>query len=127
MNKINDDKIMAGLLTCSSQVNAAKAARVSVQTVRRRLADPVFGWEYRRRQMATLDDATAWFSALTPRAVEVFVELLTDDDPNVRLKAANGVMTWALRTREQHATDTRLAELEAKEAYRGAGGRHHGS
>ncbi len=53
-----------------------------------------------------------------PRAVDVLVEALEDDNAMVRLRAASDVLSWSIRTRRVADLEARMLEVERRQGIR---------
>jgi hypothetical protein len=117
-----DSALLTALLAGATPSEAAKQARVSEHTARRRLAHPEF--------RARLDAAGDELMAATARglteacddAVAGLRELVRDGTPAVRLGAARTILELAAKWRTEHDLEQRVGALERSEAERHEGG-----
>jgi hypothetical protein len=85
----------------------------------------VHGWleDHRYRSLIgelrhrLLDEAVGALTEATNEAVSTLKELLDDKQPNVRLRAALGILDAVVRLREHVELEQRIATLEAKNGY----------
>lgn len=110
-----DDLIIAALAAGKTVADAAQAAGVCPRTVRRRRSDPAFAARVRRARGELLGEATGKLVGGLAAAVLVLQQLLVDDDPAIRLKAADKLLTHAMRASELVDLEARVAELERGE------------
>jgi hypothetical protein len=99
----------------STQLDAANDADVTTRTVRRRLSDPAFVAQVRRRRGELFDEATGQASVLLPEALEVLRALFLDEfaSPETRLRAAKAAIDAAHTLRGEDLA-LRLDEIEAR-------------
>jgi len=117
MKKRRDEiELVIALATGSSIREAARLAGFSERTARRRNADS----DFQNRVSAARDEL--WGAAIgkladtAAEAVATLRELLSCDDPKVRLGAARAVLAVAPHLREAVEHEKRLTELEARNA-----------
>ena len=112
---MNDETILAALLSAGSVRAAAKIAGVAEATVRNRMADPVFRGRFDQLRGDLLQAATAGLMARLERATATMTEIM-DDDTNpgsVRLAAADALFRHCLRYVTAADFERRIAALEA--------------
>lgn len=109
-----DEVLIAALASGMSHLQAAAIAGVSAKTVRRRHGDPAFVVEVARRRAIRVDEVTGRLSEMCVRALEAVDGCLDSATPSVRLKAAEMVLTWFRRLRDEVDVDARLASLEGR-------------
>lgn len=108
---------IAALLEGNTQGGAATAAGVGRQTVSRWLNEPDFTAALREGSDAAIRAASARLAATTEHAVNnILATMTTPTTPGaaVRLRAADALLTQALKIREHADVLERLAALEAK-------------
>ncbi len=88
VSKARDRRLIEALLTESSNEKAFKAAGVSHTVGYRRLSDPEFRWELRTVVDEFVASGVARLRASQSRAVETLLDLLGDESPQIRLRAA---------------------------------------
>lgn len=93
------EQALAALLVEPSLAKAANASGVSLATLKRWLRSaPAFQEAFAERRKAILDFASARLEAATEAALEKLIELLDDDDPAIRLRAANSILDRVEKT-----------------------------
>jgi hypothetical protein len=101
-----NDRLAAALAACLSVRAAAAAAGLSERNAHRRSADP----EFRRRvdaiRGAMVDSAAGRLADGMTQAADVLRALLTNQTPNVRLRAAVANVQLAIRVRPGWPTTT---------------------
>ncbi len=115
MSKIDDEKILAALLTAGSVRKAAQIADISESTIRNRLKDDSFRAEYDRQRGDLLQEATAAMTARLQAATETMTEIMEDEQnaASVRLAACDGLLRHCLRYYSTAELERRLCALEA--------------
>ena len=109
----SDEVILTALVAGHTQVEAASAAGVSERTVRRRLEDPHFLTHFRRTSDDVVRRVTAQLSELGQASVATLAELLdSDSSPQIRLRAAQTVLSLARDYRLHEELRQRLDHLE---------------
>ena len=95
---------------------AAEAAGVAERTIYRWFEVPVFRAALARAEGDAIDQATRNLLKLSQAAINVFYEVMKDEDisPGVRLRAADRVMDHLVRLRELRDVEVRLVALESK-------------
>ena len=112
---IDDEKILAALLTAGSVRKAAQITDISESTVRNRMADPEFRGKYDKLRGDLLQEATAGLTAKLESATGTMTEIMEDgqNPASVRVSAADAVLRHALRYVEAADILRRLDALEA--------------
>ena len=111
--KTVDDLLLTALACGATAEQAARAANVSLRTVRRRLNDPAFAAKLQEMRSDLLQRASGMLTAASLEAVKTLVSLQgTTMPPPVRLGAARAVLELGLRVRELAEVEGRLALLE---------------
>lgn len=103
------------MLSGANQSGAASAAGVTERTLHRWLTDnPAFGDELQRRSKLALHGAALRLAGALDQAVSVMSEIMhaPGPDANVRLRAANYMVTHAIRLLELSDFERRLSALE---------------
>nr|WSY53798.1 hypothetical protein OG999_29265 [Streptomyces sp. NBC_00886] len=86
---------------------------VSGRTIRRWAEAPEFRAEVEATRRALLDEAVKALSAAARDAVDVLHQSLTDDSPNIRLRAAVALLSALPSLSEHVALEERISALEA--------------
>lgn len=109
-------RAIAALLTERTIGAAAATAGIGERTLHRWLDDPTFRAALGAAETAAIDAATRLLIGLQDRAVQTFADVL--DSPTTaaaaRLRAAHGVLDYALKLRELRNVEQRLVALEKK-------------
>lgn len=106
---------IAALLEGNNQAGAATAAGVTKRTVQRWLIDPTFTAALREGSDAAIQAASARLAALAEHAVTAIAATMQQPmtpGAGVRLRAADALLSHALRIREHTDILERLAQLE---------------
>lgn len=109
------DRVMAAMLTCPTQEQAAKQAHVSISTVKNYLADPAFSHELKERRGQILQDAAMQLQLTVSPAVECLLEIVRDKRASraYRIQAAKALMDGAIRYTETAQLAEDIKELQA--------------
>jgi hypothetical protein len=107
-----DDQLAALLASGVPIKEAAGKAHVSERTAHRRLNDPTFAARVEQLRARLVSDALAKLEGAMVGAADTLRELLTHDDPGVRIRAAVEVLRNAVRVRENHELAERVRRLE---------------
>lgn len=108
---------IAALLEGNPQGGAATAAGVTKRTLQRWLNEPAFTAALREGSDAAIRAASARLAATTEHAVNnILATMTTPTTPGaaVRLRAADALLSHALRIREHADILERLSELERR-------------
>ena len=103
-------------LACGASVEtAAQKAGLSVRTVYRRLADPLFRAQVNDVRTDMLRRAAAMLTAAGMPAIKTFTTLQDSaQSESVRLGAARSILEWGCKLREMVELTERLVQLEAR-------------
>lgn len=108
---------IAALLEGRTQAAAATAAGVGRQTVSRWLSEPAFSAALREGSDGAIRAASARLAALTEQAIAAIAATMAQPatpGAAVRLRAADALLSQALKIREHADILERLAILEAR-------------
>jgi hypothetical protein len=107
-------RAIEALCTQPTSADAARAANVGERTLRRWLAeDPSFQGAYREARTETMRQATARLQSVAGEAVTTLQELLkASDRPDVRCRAALGILAAATKAEELENLAARVEALE---------------
>ena len=99
MERLNDETILAALISCGSVRRAAKVADCSETTIRTRLTDGEFKAQYTAAKAAILDEACDALTARLTRAIDTLCDVLdnTENAATMRLSAVEAVLRRYLR------------------------------
>jgi hypothetical protein len=101
------------LATGRSLKVAAADAGISVKTADRWSVDPEVLARVSELRCRLVDAAIGKAADALCQAIEVMVECLCEENPNVRLRAAEAIRDTLVRLREHASFDERLARVEA--------------
>lgn len=112
--KLSDETILSALVACGSVSAAAKNLGCSTQPIYSRLKDPDFKSEVDRLRRENMAAACGALQCALLDAIQTARGILndTENSPQIRLNAANMVLSNALRYTEQHDILQRLEALE---------------
>ncbi len=108
---------IAALLEGQTQATAATSAGVGRQTVSRWLSEPAFSAALREGSDGAIRAASARLAALTEHAIAAIAATMAQPaspGATVRLRAADALLSQALKMREHADILERLAILEAR-------------
>ena len=110
---MNDEQLIAALVSAGTVRKAASAAGCSESTIRNRLKDAEFRAMYEERK--SLQTAAASMLAKLEDATSAISDLMSDEGcpANVRLAAADSLLRHCLRYLSAADIERRLAALEA--------------
>ena len=98
-----------------TQEAAARTVGVTSKTIRRKLADPRFTAKLRAAQDRIYEHAAGKLASLMTCAADTLGELLSEDNPSIRLRAAQVLLDSGLRFREHLELADRIAALEERQ------------
>lgn len=115
---INDEQLIAALVTAGSVRTAASVAGVSEATIRNRLRDPDFRAAFESIKSELLQSATAAMVSRLEGATNTLSDVLSDvENPaNVRVSAADSLLRHCLRYITAADFERRIAALEEAQA-----------
>ena len=115
---INDEQLIAALVSAGSVRTAATAAGVSESTIRNRLRDPDFRAAFESVKSELLQGATAAMVSRLENATNTLSEVLSDvENPaSVRVSAASVLLQHALRYLSAADFERRISALKASQA-----------
>jgi len=100
-------------LACgASAAEAAEKAQLSVRSVYRRLADNQFMSKVYKARELMINQACGKLSLACAKAADTLVQLLDNDNPRVRLRAAQAILNSTISLSDNWIVDTRIARLE---------------
>lgn len=117
--KLNDEKILAALMAHGSVREAAKAARVSEETIYARLRDSDFRALYDRSRDDLLRECVHRLADRSVEAVDVLGEIMSDPftQPAVRVSAARQILEYSGRMADRmHEREAVIRVEDAPEA-----------
>lgn len=113
---VNDEKILAALVSTNSVVEAAEECGISKSTIYGRLRDPEFNAKYRAACRDLLRNHTADLQGHMGAAISTMREIMDQKDnaPQVRLNAADGIIRHGLNLTEKVDILNQLEDLESR-------------
>lgn len=101
MGKNNRERVLAALLACPTEREAAAQAGVSESTVRKYLADESFRNEYDERRRALVTEAAAGLQKNMGEAVATIADVMRNaSKPLERVAAAKVVLDYGIKYTE---------------------------
>jgi hypothetical protein len=107
------DRYALALATGRSILAASVEAAISQRTAERWAKDPEILARVAELRVRLVDTAIGKAADALCQAVEVMVECLSEENPNVRLRAAEAIRDSLVRLREHVGFDERLLRVEA--------------
>lgn len=109
---ISDETIADALAVGKTHQEAGVLAGCSARTVARRLDDPLFVRDVDRRRADLVGRVTGRLSELGHLALDVLAELMDDEKPAVRQRAAMTILSELPRFTRETDVERRLREVE---------------
>jgi hypothetical protein len=110
----SDEAILLALACGATLENAARSAKVSLSTAKRRMRDPEFQRRLREARADFVQRAAAMLTAGSLESVKTLLSLQSDQcPPTVRLGAARAVVELAARLRETAELQDRVVAMES--------------
>ena len=103
------------LLTCRSVEEACRKAKVSRFTVFGWFKEEVFSVEVQKQKDLIYGRAIDSLTAGVDNAVEKLMKLVNSRNENIALRAAQSILTLALRSKETEASESQRAEGKKSE------------
>lgn len=112
--KFTDEQIISALLKRGTALGAAHEIGANLKTVQYRLAKPEFQEKYRAARIGVVREAAAILQSGCTVAVATLISILNDTDisPQIRVNAAQMILTHAMRFTETIDFADRLEKLE---------------
>jgi hypothetical protein len=106
--------VIAALLSHKNLETAARAAEISLNTLKRWLKDAEFDAAYREARRAAFCQSIAWLQEASGAAAKTVLRIMLDPkvSAGTRLHAAEVVLSQGARALEFEDIEARLAELE---------------
>ncbi len=111
---LSDRQIVALPHVAAAATNAegARAADISLATLKRWRQDPAFREELRRMRQETADLAHAELNGLALKSTAALAELLEDPDPRVRAQAIRLALVLGLKVGQERDNRRRINQLQ---------------
>lgn len=103
--------VLPFILSSPSYEEAARRAEISPKQIYEWLKDPTFSAELKRQRKTVFGDALAFLTTGAQKACQTLLNLLDNEDPRIRLVAAEKILTNAFKGKILELED-RLTELE---------------
>ena len=110
-----DKSLVVALASGLTVRDAARQANIGERTAHRRLEDPAFQQLVERARDERFKRALGMLADGASEAVEKLRDLLEDGPPNVPLKAAQSLLLYGVRLREQIEIEHRVSSLEGRD------------
>ena len=112
--KINDEKVLAALISCGSVRKAAERSGVSVYTITKRLNTDDFRAKYEALKNNILTEACDSLTARLTLAIDTLCSVAEDETQNasIRVSASDSILRHGLRYVELAQIKTRLDRIE---------------
>ncbi len=112
--KVSDERLIAALLSCRTNSEAAESLGIAERTLYDRMKKPEFQEKLAEAKARLLEGATASAQGRMSEAVAVMVEIMNDKQAGsqTRLNAADAVMRNSLKLTELVDVTKRVDELE---------------
>ena len=110
--RTNKDRALIALLGCNSIRDAAKACRLSEETLYRYSRDDDFVRDYREARRQTVENAISKLQSATGEAVETLERNLHCENPAVEVRTAQIILENAIKGVELIDVIERLERLE---------------
>ncbi len=110
--RTNKDRALIALLECNSIRDAAKACRLSEETLYRYLRDATFISDYREARRQTVENAISRLQSATAEAVDTLERNLHCENPAVEVRTAQIILENAVKGVELIDVIERLEKLE---------------
>lgn len=112
--KISDEEIIAAILSCPTNLQAAEKCGLSEGQMYKRMREESFRLKYAEAKTSLLERATALMQSNMSEAVSTMAEIMRNDknSPQVRLNAADAIIRNGIRLTEQREILERLEALE---------------
>jgi hypothetical protein len=111
----HQERAIAALLSTQTIPEAAAASGVSVRTLRRWLAEnDGFVTRYRAARRQVVEGAIGQLQHITSEAVKALERNLTCGKPTVEVRAALGILEYAVKAVELYDLEERLSEIERR-------------
>ena len=106
--------VAAALATGETATAAAATAKVHERTVRKWLDRPEFKARVEQLRAEAVGRAVNRLSGSMTTAADALMQLVGNDDPHIRFKAAKAVIELGVKLKEHVELEQRVKDLEAK-------------
>ncbi|MXW29837.1 MAG: hypothetical protein F4X54_06540 [Chloroflexi bacterium] len=111
---LSDRQVVALPHVAAAATNAegARAADISLATLKRWRQDPAFREELRRMRQETADLAHAELNGLALKGTAALAELLEDPNPRIRTQAVRLALGLGIKVGQEKANQRRINQLQ---------------
>lgn len=112
--KVSDEQIIAAILSCSTNIQAAEACGLSEKQFYNRLSRPELKEKLADARSKLLESATSSIAARVGEAVETMASIMHSEETpaQTRLNAADAIVRNSLKMSERTDVLDRISELE---------------
>ena len=112
--KVSDEQIIAAILSCSTNIQAAEACKLSEKQFYNRLSRPELKEKLAAARSKLLESATSSIAARVGEAVETMASIMHSEETpaQTRLNAADAIVRNSLKMSERTDVLDRISELE---------------
>ncbi len=107
-------QVIPHILACPTYEAAAKKAKISTKQIHEWLLNPLFKNELAKKRTEAYCDALSSLKTSSSKAIEALTSLLENEDPRIRLHAADKVLSHTLKGIEYLGFEERLSHLESQ-------------
>ena len=114
---INQEKVIAALLSSNTRQEAAEKAGISERTIRRYFAQADFLTRYNEEKKKILDEANTQIQGALEPSIKALREIVEakKTPPSVKIQAARAILEYTIRLGEYTELETRIRLLESHE------------
>lgn len=116
------DLAVTALLTERTHEGAAKKVGIGSATLRRWFSEPSFQKKYRNARFQVFEQAITQLTAATLEAVETLRRNLSQEKPEIQVRAATAILDLSMKGRETIDLEERLSAIEEAVSRGGGGG-----
>lgn len=114
---INQEKVIAALLSSNTRQEAAEKAGISERTIRRYFAQADFLTRYNEEKKKILDEANTQIQGALEPSIKALREIVEakKTPPSVKIQAARAILEYTIRLGEYTELEARIRLLESHE------------
>ncbi len=105
-------QVLPHILASPTYEEAAKRAKITTKQIHEWLLNPSFKVELTQRRTEAYCDALSILKTSSSKAVETLTSLLDNEDPRIRLSAADKILSHTLKGVEYLGFEERLSQVE---------------
>jgi hypothetical protein len=106
-------QVLPHILASPTYEEAARRADISSKQIHEWLQEPGFRRELARRRTEAYHQALSSLKTAAIKAVDTLIDLLNQQDPRIKLHAADKILAHALKGVEYFGFEERLSKIEA--------------